>query len=86
LGVVRDIIIPEVYANKEVVRVLAQFTFYFDGYWKPLLIQSYRQDKSDMGVVLPVGKFPFLNKVLSPFGQFDWYNKVADALNTLALN
>lgn len=84
LGVFKGLAIPETINGKLVVCVVAQFTFYFDGYWKPLLIQNFRTNHTNMDIS-GNKRFPVLNKVLSSFGQFDWINKVMDALNSLAL-
>lgn len=84
LGVFKGLDIPETSNGKLVVCVVAQFTFYFDGFWKPLLIQNFRTNHTNMDIS-GNKRFPVLNKVLSSFGQFDWINKVMDALNSLAL-
>ena len=84
LGVFKGLNIPETINGKLVVCVVAQFTFYFDGFWKPLLIQNFRTNHTNMDIS-GNKRFPVLNKVLSSFGQFDWINKVMDALNSLAL-
>jgi hypothetical protein len=84
LGVFKGLDIPETLNGKLVVCVVAQFTFYFDGFWKPLLIQNFRTNHTNMDIS-GNKRFPVLNKVLSSFGQFDWINKVMDALNSLAL-
>ncbi len=84
IGVYKGADVPENLNGKIVVCVMAQFTFYFDGYWKPLLIQNFRTNHTNMDIA-GTKRFPVINKVLSPFGQFDWINKVMDALNSLAL-
>lgn len=82
LGVIKGSNIPDQYDGKEVLCVVSQFTFYFLDYWRPTLIQNFRQPKDAMDAGSPMVRFPILNKVLSPFGQIDWFYKVMGAINS----
>lgn len=84
LGVCKGLAVPETQGEKEVLCVVAQFTFYFDVFWKPMVIQNFRTSVSNLDISNSK-RYPVVNKVLSSFGQFDWFNKVLDSLTSLAL-
>lgn len=76
--------IPTTVNNKSVVCILAQFTFQFDGYWKPLLIQNLRTNLENADSS-GGDKFPIVNKYLGAFGRIELINQLFNTLNNLSL-
>lgn len=76
--------VPTTLLGQDVLVCVAQFSFYFDTYWKPIIINNGRTQETGFGNVNS-GNFPIIGKVLSPYGYLDYFKKIFNALNSTAL-